>query len=264
MANIKKTLGFFYAELGLVTGKAAIAENVSLKLSKPVSLARFIKGRGWGLKYLVVQQGATRPSHVVKAASRVIERRIRRILGPDYLHYSERFALEASVLQSLAGIGLGPEIQLCEKGFFMRDFLPGVCLLDLPPEELIKWLPRAFESVDRMCDSGIFHTDLNAGNVLIDSENGRVAFIDSEIPSKGGKPGVIDSQRRAYCHERLLYSLGRHWRRKKRFPDDLAQKLLSRAKDYYSSEGESAISAERAAALLTGKERQIGIPQNEV
>lgn len=264
VANIKKTLGFFYAELGLVTGKAAIAESVSFKLGKPVSLARFIKGRGWGLKYMVVQQGASRPSHVVKAASKVIERRIKRVLGPEYIHYSERFAREASVLQSLVGIGLGPDIQLCEKGFFMRDFMPGLCLLELPPEELIEWLPGALESVDRMCDAGVFHTDPNAGNVLIEPESGRVSFIDSEIPSKGGIPGKIDSPRRAYCHERLLYSLGLDWRKKRRFKDDLVQKLLSRVDDYYSSAGEPAISAGRATALLTGKETQRGMPRNEV
>ena len=264
MANIKKTLGFFYAELGLVTGKASIADSVSRKLGKPVSLARFIKGRGWGLKYLVVQAGAGSPSHVVKAASKVIERRIRGVLGPDYIHYSQRFALEASVLGSLAGIGLGPGIQLCEKGFFMRDFLPGLCLLDLPPDELAKWLPRAFESIDRMCDAGFFHTDPNAGNVLIDPESGQVSFIDSEIPSIGGKPGEVDSRRRVYCHERLLYSLGLHWRKKRRFPDDLERNLSSRAKDYYSSAGEPAVSPERAAALLTGEAIQIGMPRNEI
>jgi len=264
VANIKKTLGFFYAELGLVTGKASIAESVSRKLGRPVSLVRYVRGRGWGLKYLAVQAGAASASHLVKAASRVIERRIKRTLGPDYIDYSKRFALEASVLQSLAGIGLGPEIQLCEKGFFMRDFMPGVCLPDLPPGQLIKWLPGVLGSIDRMCDAGIFHTDPNAGNVLIEPESGRVSFIDSEIPARGGKPGEVDPRRRTYCHERLLYSLGLDWRRKKRSQDDLARSLLSRAKDYYSSAGDPALSPERAAALLTGEATQIRMPQDEV
>lgn len=264
VANIKKILGFYYAELGLVTGKAAITRSVSGKLGKPVSLARFVKGRGWGLKYLIVQHGAGQPSHVVKAASRVIERRIKGVLGADYMHYSERFTLEASVLRSLAGIGLGPEIQLCEKGFFMRDFMPGACLLDLPPEALIEWLPAVLESVDRMCDSGIFHTDPNAGNVLIDPQSGRVSLIDSEVPPKGARPGEIDSRRRAYCHERLLYSLGPRLRKKRQFPDHLARNLLSRTKDYYSGSSEPALPAGRAAALLTGEATQIRMPVNEV
>ena len=146
----------------------------------------------------------------------------------------------------------------------MRDFMPGVCLLELPPEQLIKWLTGVLEAVDRMCDARVFHTDPNAGNVLVDPESGRVSFIDSEIPARGGKPGEVDSRRRAYCHERLLYSLGLDWRRKKRSQDDLAQRLLLKAKDYYSSAGDPALSPERAAALLTGEATQIRMPRDEI
>jgi len=257
--TVKKRLGFLYAELGLHSRKSMIQQAVSSGLEQPVRLVRYFKGCGWGIKYLVVPHGENSPTHLVKAASRIIERRLRRSLGSGYLSYPERFRREAEIMESLAELGLGPRILLCESGFFVREFLPGTSFLELPPGEMAKWLREILASIDRMCNSGTFHTDPNAGNVIIDPVRGKIGFIDSEIPAGQTPPVEVSDELRAYCHERFLYSVGLHLQKNPPLPE-LTRNISSCVQDYYSSIKDHVLSVQRALDLLSGKQTHREIP----
>ena len=260
MSALKKIAGFIYAESGLVTSKTRIELAVSRKLATPVRLKRLTKGRGWGLKYLVFSPGRTEPEHLVKAASRVIEARLKKALGMDYMEFDQRFSFETRVLNALADIGHGPRVELCEYGFFLREFLPGTCLLDLTNDQLSLQLPEILRTLDQICDSGIFHTDPNAGNVILDPSSGRISLIDSEVPLRETPPLTIGPERRAYCHERLLYTAGLGLRLRRNTGGELIPRLAGRVKEYYCSAENPALSPERAAALLEGRASQMELP----
>ena len=260
MSALKKIAGFIYAESGLVTSKTRIELALSRHLGVPVRLKRFYKGRGWGLKYLVFSAGRTEPDHLVKAASRVIEARLKKALGKDYVPFDQRFSFEARVLNSLAEIGHGPRVELCENGFFLREYLPGTCLLELPDDQLSLSLPDILRTLDRICASGIFHTDPNAGNVILNPAAGRISLIDSEVPLRETPPPTIGPERRAYCHERLLYTAGLDLRLRRNAGPALIPRLAGLVKEFYGSAENPALAPERAADLLEGRAGQMEMP----
>ena len=258
--KLKRRVGFLYAELGLAAGRGLIAKAISAKIGRPVRLARLFKGSGWGLKYLVYEQGESSPAYLVKAASLIIERRLQRVIGREYLAYSERFKMESEVLSGLARISLGPCVILCEKDFFVREFLPGFSLIELPLPDIKKWLPKVLEAIDRFCDSGVFHTDPNSANVIVDPGENKIGFIDSEIPAPGSDKIVPERTKRAFCHERLLYSLGRDLRKKADFEPELLEMLFPPVNDYYNQSAGRILSPGRAIDLVKGRVIQIEIP----
>ena len=258
--KIIKTAGFFYAELGLIAGKGRIAEAVSSQLGTPVRLSPFPKGRGWGLKYLVLPEGASKPTHLVKAASRIIERRVARDPAGNYHPYYQRFAREAEILGALAAIGLGPPVLLCEADFFVREYVPGRCLYEITEAELIVWLPRALEALELMCETGIFHTDPNAENVIVDPGSRGLAFIDSEVSVSGPALGTVSRERRLFCHERLLASLSRKLSGEPAAEKHFSEELLAALQEFYRSRESLNLSPERAAALLQGEATQMKRP----
>jgi len=258
--KLKRRIGFLYAELGLAAGRGLIAKAISAKIGRPVKLARLFKGSGWGLKYLVYEQGESSPAYLVKTASLIIERRLQRVIGREYLTYRERFKMESEVLSSLARIGLGPCVILCEKDFFVREFLPGFSLIELPLPDIKKWLPKVLESIDRFCDSGVFHTDPNSANVIVNPGENKIGFIDSEIPAPGSDKIVPERTKRAFCHERLLYSLGRDLRKKAGFKPELLEMLFPPVNDYYNQSAGNILSPGRAIDLVKGRVIQIEIP----
>jgi hypothetical protein len=257
--KLKRRIGFLYAELGLAAGRDLIAKVISAKIGRPVKLARLFKGSGWGLKYLVYEQGESSPAYLVKAASLIIERRFQHVMGRDYLTYPERFKMESEILSALARIGLGPCVILCEKDFFVRGFLPGFSLVELPLPDIKKWLPKVLKAIDLFCDSGIFHTDPNSANVIVDPGEGKIGFIDSEIPTPGSDKIVAERAKRAFCHERLLYSLGRDLRKKAGFEPESLETLFPPVKDYYDQSAGGILSPKRAIDLLIGRVIQIEI-----
>ncbi|MBN2289406.1 MAG: hypothetical protein JXQ83_08750 [Candidatus Glassbacteria bacterium] len=248
-----KRAGFLYAELGLVTGKVDIVAETTARLGSPVHLLPFVKGRGWGLKYLVLPVGASGPTHLVKAASRVIERRVARDPASSYQPYYARFAREAEILGALAAVGLGPEILLLETGFFVREYVPGRCISELGSAELTLWLPRALEALEKICEAGIFHTDPSAENLVCNPERGRLAFIDSEVMVAGPALGALTAERRLFCHERLLATLARSRSAGPETGRSLGWELLEAVRQFYSRRGSPCLSPEHAVALLEGR-----------
>ncbi len=259
-ARLKKKLGFFYAQLGLVTGKDRITEKVSSRLGTPVRLRPFLKGRGWGLKYLVFPAGACEPTHLVKAASRIIERRVARDKVIRYYPHPERFAREAEILGALAEIGLGPSILMCEADFFVREYLPGCPLSELGQEDLEAWLPRVLEALEEICEAGILHTDPNAENVIVDRQNRRLFFIDSEISISEPALGTVSPEHRLFCHERLLATLSRRPRESPAAGKPFDERLPSLVREFYTHRKSPGLSPERAVALLQGETAQRNIP----
>ncbi len=257
---LKKHLGFIYAEFGLVTGKVEMVVEITRRLGGPLRLIPYLKGHGWGLKYLVIPEGASGPTHLVKAASRVIERRVARDPAGKYYPYYRRFAREAEILAALADIGLGPSILCCEACFFVREYLPGHSLRELPHEQLIIWLPRALEALEKACEAGIFHSDPNAGNVIVDLSGGRLAFIDSEVAVEGTALGRITPERRLFCHERLLATAGRDSSGRPAGSGRANEELARIAGDFYGRHESVGLAPERAAALLLGEESQMRRP----
>jgi hypothetical protein len=257
--KLKRKIGFLYAEPGLAAGRGLIAKAISTKIGRPVKLKRLFKGSGWGLKYLVYEQDESSPAYLVKAASLVIERRLRRVLGQDYLTYPERLKMETEILSALARIGLGPFVILCEKEFLVREFLPGFSLIELPLPDIKKWLPKVLEAIDRFCDSGVLHTDPNSANVIVDPGEGKIGFIDSEIPAPGSDKIVPERIKRAFCHERLLYSLGRDLRKKAGFEPESLETLFPPVNDYYNQSAGGILSPRRAIDLVKGRAIQIEV-----
>jgi hypothetical protein len=261
-AILKKHLGFLYAELGLTVGKVDMVGEITQKLGTPVRFQPFLKGRGWGLKYLVSPVDSPGPTHLAKAASRIIERRVARDPAGPYYPYHERFAREVEILEALANIGLGPSVLICESGFFVREFLPGCCLSELAEKDLKTWLPPALEALEKMCGAGIFHTDTNAQNVIVDQENGHLAFIDSEVMVSGPALGEVSPERRLFCHERLLSTVSRNLSKKTTADGGhISEELLAAAKEFYRCRKSLKLSPERAAMLLRGEAVNMRRPQ---
>jgi len=164
-------------------------------------------------------------------------------------------------LSALAEIGLGPGVLICDTDFFVRSFLPGLTLKYMPLPDLEHWLPEVLKAIDRMCGSGIFHTDPNAGNVIIDKHAKKIGFIDSEIPARIRTERTLSDEDRRFCHERLLYTLSRDWMNRGLPSSTMKQKILSGAYNYYNSTPCGLLTPQRAVDLLTGKEIQTGIPK---
>ena len=259
-ARLKKKLGFLYAQFGLVTGKDRIAEKASSRLGTPVRLHPFPKGSGWGLKYLVFPAGASEPTHLVKAASRIIERRVARGTVVPYYPHPARFAREAEILGALAEIGLGPSMLMCEADFFVREYLPGCSLSELGQEDLVAWLPRVLEALEEICEAGILHTDPNAENVIVDRQNRRLSFIDSEVSVSGPPLGTVSPERRLFCHERLLATLSRRPRESSAAGKSFDERLPDLVREFYTHRKSPGLSPERAVALLQGETAQRNIP----
>jgi len=259
--RLKRRLGFHYAELGLAAGRGRIAAAVSARLGAPVSLRPFLKGRGWGLKYLVYPAKASGATHLAKAASSIIERRVMRDPAGRYYPYHERFAREAGIIGALAGIGLGPAVLLCEADFFVREYLPGRCLAELSEKDLAQWLPRALQALEKICEAGIFHTDTNAENVIVDTESGRLAFIDSEVQVSGPALGKVSPERRLFCHERLLATLSRDLQAGSTAVRRFNEEILETVREFYRSREPLNLSPERAVGLLLGDTAQMERPK---
>ncbi len=251
LAKRNRKLSFILNELGLSVSSKRIARELETELGVRLKLERFYPGRGWGLKYLAFKPGTLIPFALIKASSRIIERRLRAALAPNYTVPSRRFALEAEVLSRLAELDLGPKVLLLREHYFVREYLDGTTLAELPPSDIAALLPTVLDSIERACASGVFHTDLNAGNVII-RPGGRVGFIDCEVPgsSNGEPPGKKD---RIYCHERLLHSLP---------PAACRSKLLAdAAARYYETAENPPFDSTRVKALLNDKNSRIEAPQ---
>lgn len=252
LEKLKKRLGFLYAETGLMADREKISSAITGRLGTPVCLKRYYKGRGWGLKYLVLPDGATEPSHLVKAASRVIEHRVARHPLDGRYTCQTRFAREAEIISALAGLGLGPGLLLAGENFFVREFLPGCCLAELSPAGIACWLIRTLEALEEICNAGIFHSDPNAENVIIDQQSSRLGFIDSEIAVSGPVIGTVGPERRRYCHERLLSTL--HSPEKKPAETNTCEKdLLAGVHEFYIKRDIPGLDPERAVALVRGE-----------
>jgi hypothetical protein len=252
VTKLRKRAGFLYAELWLVADKSAIIRALSARPGGPVRLKRYFKGRGWGLKYLVLDGNAVSPALIVKAASRTIERRLVRALGSDYVPHPERFRLEAETISALAGLGLGPRIILREKDFFVREFLPGTSFQELPAGDQARYLPEVLAALDRMCEEGVFHSDTNSGNVIVGRPEGRIGFIDSEIPLSPEQASLDLKARLRQCHARFLSTLGRDYIQAG--PGPQTDELVQAATAYYASRPDPALAPREVKKLLGGQE----------
>jgi tRNA A-37 threonylcarbamoyl transferase component Bud32 len=251
MTHLRRKLSFIINELGLNISSKRIARELATELGIAPTLERFYPGRGWGLKYLAFKPGAKNPFAVIKASSRLIERRLKVALAQKYTIPSRRFALEAEVLSRLAELNLGPKVLLCREHYFVRKYLEGRALAELQPEEIAGLLPTVLDSIERAYSNGVFHTDLNAGNVIIRLD-GSVGFIDCEVPAgnSGKHPGEKD---RIYCHERLLHSLPQAVSKSTLLADAVAR--------YYETVANPPLSVDRVKALLCDDDTIIEAPQ---
>lgn len=257
--RIRRELGFLYNQRSLAIGREELAAIIAERLGRPVRLRRFIRGRGWGLKYLVMEGQDKRPSWVAKVASLGMERRLRQAVPREYRPHPERFHREAATLEALARLGLGPEVLLVHEHFFVRRWLIGLPLDELPPLGAALALPLALEALDRACAAGVLHTDPASGNLLIDPSQGRISLIDSEIPGPDHRPGEpVSAVERKFCHERLLWTLGRALRERGRKPE--REGVLQAARGWYGQAG-APLEPERAAGLLTGQISQMELPR---
>ncbi len=251
MTSWSKKLSFIYNEFGLDVSRREMAAALAEPPDAPPRLERFLPGRGWGLKYLAFKAGQSVPYAVIKASSSIIERRLKVKLAGKYVVPSRRFALEAELLARLAALDLGPSVLLCRQRFFAREYLDGMALDQLPVAEIAARLPAVLGAIERSCGGGVFHTDLNAGNVII-RPAGRVGFIDCEVPTgnSGDPPGERDKR---YCHERLLHSLP--------LAADGNNSLLAEvAARYYEAAADPALTPERAKTLVNKNDTPLEFP----
>ncbi len=251
MTHRNRKLSFVINELGLAVSSKQIASELAAEIGVALKLKRFYPGHGWGLKYLAFRQGAIAPFAVIKASSSIIERRLRVKLAERYVIPSRRFALEAEVLDRLAALDLGPKVLLCREQFFVREYLDGTALAELPLKEIAARLPDVLDSIERACGEGVFHTDLNAGNVIVRPDN-RVGFIDCEVPAGNSSTDPHRERDRKYCHERLLHSLA-----KTAGNDSL---LADAAEEYYQRADNPPISPDRAKNLVSESDISIEVP----
>ncbi|MCE5269798.1 hypothetical protein LLH00_00765 [bacterium] len=248
--SLRQRAAFLWAERSLLADLGAVRDSLSRRLGRPVRLERYIRGRGWGIKYIVAGKIPECPAALVKIASRVIERRLQRVQAENYLPPVERYRQEASVIVTLAREGLGPELIESGPGWFARGFLPGRCLTELPPEELAEYLPAVLDAADRAVAAGVFHTDMNADNVIVGPLDRRVGFIDSEWPQTGPLAGLDSIAVRRYCYRRLLFTLGRDYAAaaEPAFRERILAAVLA-----HSGGSAGPLSREEAAVLLTGQ-----------
>jgi hypothetical protein len=250
MPGLRQMASFLWAERSLLADPERIRLELSARLNRPLLLKRFIRGRGWGLKYLMAPGNRNQPAILVKIASRILERRIQRSQGGNYLPPFERYSQETEVIQALAREGLGPHLIDSGSAWFARDFMEGRCLNDLPPDELAAVLPRVLAAVDRAVDAGIFHTDMNSNNVIIGPDCMQVGFIDSEWPKAGPLAGLDSPAVRRYCHRRLLFTLGRDYRAARE--TGFRERLTGLAEAHYGAT-DGPLSREETSLLLSGR-----------
>lgn len=249
MPGLRQIASFLWAERSLLADPDRIRLELSARQNCPLLLKRFIRGRGWGLKYLLTAGNRDQPVILVKIASRMLERLIQRSQGGNYLPPAERYSQEAEVIQALAREGLGPHLIDSGPAWFARDFMEGRCLNDLPPDELAAVLPLVLAAVDRAVDAGIFHTDMNSNNVIIGPDCKKVGFIDSEWPKTGPLADLDPTAVRRYCHRRLLFTLGRDYRAARE--TGFRESLIGLAEAYYCATN-GPLSREETAILLSG------------
>ncbi len=251
MRSWSRKLSFIYNELGLDVSRREMISALTEPPGTPPLLERFLPGRGWGLKYLAFKPDASVPYAVIKASSSIIERRLKVKLAGKYVVPSRRFALESELLARLAALDLGPAVLLCRERFFVREYLDGMALNLLPAAEIAERLPDVLGAIERSCGGGVFHTDLNAGNVIIRSD-GRVGFIDCEVPGSntGAPPG---ERERKYCHERLLHSLPLA-------ADGNNSLLADAAARYYETAADPPLTPERAKTLVNKNDTPLKVP----
>jgi tRNA A-37 threonylcarbamoyl transferase component Bud32 len=231
---------FKIKELFIAVPPGKIRRALEEKLGKKLVLRRMPLGRGWGLKYLAYSGGRTEPEALIKVSSWMTERRLRN-RDPLYKPPLKRNRHEAGVLSNLAELGLAPEVLICEEYYLVRRYSSGRCLTDLAPGELAAILPRVLDAIDTSWKAGIFHTDLNAGNVIV-TTTGAIHFIDSEIPSLLEPGAPLDEYVRRYCHERIIHSLAVYGKR--------SEKVNAALSDYYGANHSSPVSVERALELM--------------
>jgi len=248
--SLRQRAAFLWAERFILAGRGTVRDSLARSLGRPVRLERYLRGKGWGVKYIVAGENPDCPTALVKVASRVIERRLRRVQGANYLPPVERYRQEAAVIAALAREGLGPELLDSGPGWFARGFLPGRCLTELPPDELAAALPSVLAAVDRASAAGIFHTDMNADNVIVVRPDWRVGFIDSEWPQTGALAGLDTAAVRRYCHRRLLFTLGRDYPAVAE--TQFRERILGLVLTHFGASA-GPLSREEAALMLTGQ-----------
>ncbi|MFH1068955.1 MAG: hypothetical protein V1794_04965 [Candidatus Glassbacteria bacterium] len=256
--SLFRKAGFRLAELFLATPASEIQQAVALKAGSPVRLERYFTGSGWGIKYLVYPAGAESPGWVVKASSGLIEFRLKLVEKKKYVPPAERFRRECRLLAALEKIGLGPSVLLCEDGYFVRGFIDGTCLADLPPLEIAGHVEPVLRSIEKMAAENVFHTDPNAANVIVRRDGPGYCFIDSELPGREDPEGRLAVARRIYCHERLLHSLGPD---KLKLPVHVASKVMSVAVNLFDRMGEDCpVPPARVASLMSGSASPLIFP----
>ncbi|HLA39727.1 MAG TPA: hypothetical protein VJ417_07015 [Candidatus Glassbacteria bacterium] len=253
-----KKFGFRLAELTLKVRLREIEKEVSRAAGCPVRLERFIRGRGWGVKYLGFPTGGDSPAWVVKAASGLIEFRLKQALKGAYIPAGERFSRECRLLEELEKLALGPRVLLCTQGFFAREFVAGTPLTELSPGDLPAHVEPVLQAIERTVVEKVFHTDPNATNVIVRADGGGYCLIDSEIPGEDDPEGELASIRRVYCHERFLYSLSPV---KIKLPSHVSSKALSVAVNFFDRMGDDApVPPARVAALVSGNATPVEFP----
>ena len=249
MPGLRQIASFLWAERSLLADPETIRLELSARLDRPLLLKRFIRGRGWGLKFLLESEGPDRPLILLKIASRILERRLQRSQGGNYLPPAERYSQETEVILALAREGLGPQLIDSGPSWFARDFMEGHCLHEFPPDELAAVMPQVLAAVDRVVEAGIFHTDINSNNVIIGPDCMQVGFIDSEWPKTGPLAGLDRAAVRRYCHRRLLFTLGRDYPTAREA--GFRERLIMLAEAYYGDTN-GPLSREEISVLLSG------------
>ena len=248
-----KYVRFRIKELCLAVPTGEIRRALEKKLGKKLVLRRMPLGRGWSLKYLAYSEDQPEPEALIKVSSRLNERRLKDTIAQGrYAPPGERFRHEAEVLGSLAELGLAPEILVREEYFVARRYSSGRCLQELSPQEAAGLLPRVLDAIDTAWKTGIFHTDLNAGNVIV-TPSGGIHFIDSEVYSDHKSGAPLGEHFRRFCHERLIHSLVVNGIR-----GDVVNDVL---REYYGAREDGAVSVERALELMKPETRIVEFPE---
>jgi hypothetical protein len=246
-----KYLKFRIHELSLATPLADVRRELEKLLGEPLVTRRMPLGNGWSLKYLAYSESRPEPAALIKVASRMIERRLKAGIGHWYAPPASRYVQEAEVLSALARLDLAPEVLLVGENYQIRRYTMGACLAAMPETEVATCLPLVLGAIDTAWRAGIFHTDINAGNVII-TQSGGVHFIDSETPSKHTTGEPLGENYRAYGHERLIETLARL--------GNPGETVAATLKDYYAAH-DGPLTTQRAGELLAGRAQIMEYPE---
>lgn len=248
LIEIRKRLSFLYLERSILAGKDEITTELENALGEKLSLKRFYRGSGWGLKYVAFTGKHNSGSLLVKAASAAIEKRIKNDSRHRYLEPDERLKREAEILRKLSVIGRAPRVVHAGRYFFAREFVEGRAVNSLPSAEKTGAIAECLAALDQALDHGIFHTDTNASNLILTGSG--VMMIDSEVP----RETLVGEEQRVYCHERFLSSL---------FDSrSVLPETISAVEEYYRNSSNPVLTPERAVSLLGGENWQtIRVPK---